>query len=526
MKFLQTSNVSAKRSNRVAGENKGICDEPINLKIFSNRVVDLTLVDLPGLTKVPVGDQPTDIEEQIKKLMIKYIENPNCIILAVTAANVDIATSEAIKFAKDVDPDGLRTLAVLTKLDLMDQGTDAIEVLDGNVLPVKLGIIGVINRSQKDINENKTIEEQLVKETAFFQEKYAACAERNGTAYLAKTLSKLLMNHIYNGLPDLKKRVNKMISDYESRLKTYGDAIIDKNYTLIRIITKFSRLFQETMNGTTRNEKAAGNTLLYTIIHEEFEKTLKKIKPHVEESVAITYLNENSAGPRPRLFDVPSFDIPFDHLVKQQIRKLKEPCLELIDLVCKEIKRNILHCGLALNNEWKRFPKLKNKIIGVMNALVNCRLQTTREKVEDLVDFQLAYINRNHPDFQKEKAIGPLVNYKRVELQGINYAVDVQDLTGCLLSETKGNKEKAKVLVNLVELYFSIVQNLILDAVPKAIVHTLVNYLSEKVDSELLTRVSLEGAEDLLTEADNIAEKRKQAVTMLNVYCCVISLRF
>lgn len=50
---------------------------------------------------------------------------------------------------------GRRTLAVITKLDLMDAGTDAMEVLCGRVIPVKLGIIGVVNRSQADINNKK-----------------------------------------------------------------------------------------------------------------------------------------------------------------------------------------------------------------------------------------------------------------------------------------------------------------------------------------------------------------------------------
>lgn len=72
--------------------------------------------------QVPIGDQPEDIENQIRNLIIKYISNPNSIILAVTAANTDMATSEAIKMAKEVDPDGRRTLAVVTKLDLMDAG--------------------------------------------------------------------------------------------------------------------------------------------------------------------------------------------------------------------------------------------------------------------------------------------------------------------------------------------------------------------------------------------------------------------
>lgn len=71
---------------------------------------------------MPIGDQPEDIENQIRNLIIKHIANPNSIILAVTAANTDMATSEAIKMAKEVDPDGRRTLAVVTKLDLMDAG--------------------------------------------------------------------------------------------------------------------------------------------------------------------------------------------------------------------------------------------------------------------------------------------------------------------------------------------------------------------------------------------------------------------
>lgn len=167
-------------------------------------VVNLTLVDLPGITKVPVGDQPEDIEAQIKELVLKYIENPNSIILAVTAANTDMATSEALKLAKDVDPDGRRTLAVVTKLDLMDAGTDAIDILCGRVIPVKLGIIGVMNRSQKDIMDQKHIDDQMKDEAAFLQRKYPTLATRNGTPYLAKTLNRLLMHHIRDCLPDLK----------------------------------------------------------------------------------------------------------------------------------------------------------------------------------------------------------------------------------------------------------------------------------------------------------------------------------
>jgi hypothetical protein len=101
------------------GRNAGISPQPINLRIFSPNVLTLTLVDLPGLTKVPVGDQPKDIEKQIRDMLHKYISKPACIILAVTGANTDLANSDGLKLARDVDPEGLRTIGVLTKVDLM-----------------------------------------------------------------------------------------------------------------------------------------------------------------------------------------------------------------------------------------------------------------------------------------------------------------------------------------------------------------------------------------------------------------------
>ena len=101
------------------GRNAGISPHPINLRIFSPNVLTLTLVDLPGLTKVPVGDQPKDIEKQIREMLFKYISKPACIILAVTPANTDLANSDGLKMAREVDPEGTRTIGVLTKVDLM-----------------------------------------------------------------------------------------------------------------------------------------------------------------------------------------------------------------------------------------------------------------------------------------------------------------------------------------------------------------------------------------------------------------------
>jgi dynamin 1-like protein len=115
------------------------------------------------------------------------------VILAISPANVDLANSDSLKLARNVDPQGRRTIGVLTKLDLMDAGTNALDILTGRVYPLKLGFIGVVNRSQQDINSNKMMSDQLESETEFFRNHagYRNIAHRCGTKFLAKTLNQV-----------------------------------------------------------------------------------------------------------------------------------------------------------------------------------------------------------------------------------------------------------------------------------------------------------------------------------------------
>jgi len=64
--------------------------------------------------QVPVGDQPEDIEAQVQEMILYFISNPNSVILAVSPANSDLATSDALKLAREVDPDGMTFCAQAT----------------------------------------------------------------------------------------------------------------------------------------------------------------------------------------------------------------------------------------------------------------------------------------------------------------------------------------------------------------------------------------------------------------------------
>jgi len=102
-------------------------------------VVNLTLVDLPGMVKVPSQGQPPDIVKKIDDIILEYISNENCLILAVTPANIDIVTSDALVMARSRDPMGKRTIGVLTKLDMMGKGNNAREVLLNKVVVLERG---------------------------------------------------------------------------------------------------------------------------------------------------------------------------------------------------------------------------------------------------------------------------------------------------------------------------------------------------------------------------------------------------
>ncbi|RXK41223.1 dynamin-A [Tremella mesenterica] len=388
---------------RVAGQNKGVSRLPINLKIYGPGVLNLTLVDLPGLTKVPVGDQPTDIERQIKSLVLDYISKPNAVILAVSPANVDLANSDALKLARSVDPRGLRTLGVLTKLDLMDAGTNALDVLTGRTYPLKLGFVGVVNRSQQDIMSDVPLEEAKKKEEEFFRSHavYRNIAHRCGTRYLAKTLNSVLMSHIREKLPDMKARLNTLMGQTQQELNAFGDATFlgeqHRGSLILKLMTEFSKDFVSSIDGTSleiSTKELCGGARVYFIFNEVFGHALQNIDPTLNLSLTdIRTAIRNSTGPRPSLF-VP--EVAFDLLVKPQIKLLEPPSLRCVELVYEELMKICHNCT---SPELQRFPRLLTQLVEVVSELLRERLGPTSEYVSSLIAIQAAYINTNHPDF-------------------------------------------------------------------------------------------------------------------------------
>ena len=131
--------------NLAVPTDEAVSNEPIDLRIYSPNVPDLTLIDLPGYVQISSMDQPETLKEKISALCDRYIREPN-IILAVCAADVDLANSPALRASRRVDPLGLRTIGVVTKMDLVEPEQGA-SILGGNRYPLHLGYVGVVTRS-------------------------------------------------------------------------------------------------------------------------------------------------------------------------------------------------------------------------------------------------------------------------------------------------------------------------------------------------------------------------------------------
>ncbi|KAK7208049.1 hypothetical protein BZA70DRAFT_272796 [Myxozyma melibiosi] len=130
--------------NLAIPDSEAVSSDPIRLNIYSPHIPDLTLIDLPGYIQLAAADQPESLKSKISALCDKYIAAPN-IILAISAADVDLANSTALRASRRVDPRGERTIGVITKMDLVDPKR-ALEILQNINYPLQMGYVGVISR--------------------------------------------------------------------------------------------------------------------------------------------------------------------------------------------------------------------------------------------------------------------------------------------------------------------------------------------------------------------------------------------
>ena len=505
-------------TDEVCAKDKNIVDKPIILNVYSQTCPDLTLVDLPGVTRVPVGDQPKNIEEITKNMAKRYVSDPLTIILCVIAANSDIATSDGLKLAKEIDTGGVRTIGVLTKLDIMDAGTDARKALMNEEIPLKLGYVGVKNRSKQDLVNKLPMSEMVKKEKEFFRSHpvYKNMPQGYlGTDILIQKLTKIYFKIIRDNLPRIIKAINDRMKQAEDELASLGNPMpIDdagKMSLLWTMLNEYCDIFRNVLKGKYDNKRLAflkdeGGykiKILYKKLLEEFTGDFKATAGYTDENInyALT-IHEGDSIP-----GFPSVDA-FTYLLKPQLERLKEPIEECFAEVYQYLD---FLSGKILERTFARFPQ----IINDMGDFINNFLVEVKDKckyiVDSVVDMEINYLFTNDYEY--------LNNFTTFIPKNQN--INVQNN----MNNNNNNYEQIdaknifiKEIRNRIEAYFKLIVRNLRDSIPKIIGNNLVKEIEDNMQIELYNQLYKSNEMvGLLSEPEHIAERRRDLTELIKV---------
>ncbi|KAL3613498.1 hypothetical protein CASFOL_031062 [Castilleja foliolosa] len=377
-------------TDRETGRSKQISTVPIYLSIYSPNVVNLTLIDLPGLTKVAVDGQSESIVMDIENMVRSYIEKPNCIILAVSPANQDLATSDAIKISREVDPKGERTFGVLTKIDLMDKGTDAVDILEGKAYKLQFPWIGVVNRSQADINKNVDMIAARRREREYFAQtpEYKHLVNRMGSEHLGKVMSKHLETVIKSRIPGLQSLINKTIIELESELSRLGKPIATdaggKLYMIMEICRIFDGIFKEHLDGVR-----PGGDKIYNVFDNQLPAALKRLQfdKHLAMENVRKLITE-ADGYQPHLI---APEQGYRRLIETAVITIKGPAEASVDAV-HGILKDLVHKSISETVELKQYPSLRVEVGNAAIESLDRMKEESKKATLQLVEMENSYL--------------------------------------------------------------------------------------------------------------------------------------
>ena len=530
---------------RVCGGDKVISGKPIHVKLHSTKIPSLTLVDLPGLTKIAVGDQPKNIDKLIEKLVRSFIQKENSIILAVSPGNMDIANSDSLKLAREVDPDGLRTLGVITKCDLMEENKESRKLLSGETLAMELGLVGVINRNNKMLSDGLPLEVALQAEDEFFEKRYPELADKMGTVQLGRQLCDVLTSHLKKCLPAVSAKISELQEKHRTVLQDLGMETADPRQCLLALVSKFAESINKSMEGQVTFSEAAdtpgsrtsalSNNIsagaeLFKTLNTDCIQRLSLIAADqglgdLKEEV------QNTGGIQPALY-VP--DSVFTRLIKKQLSLLRNPSMSAIEKCHTCIGKSFERLAETTLGE---YPRLMAEVVQICREHLVEQMKKTKDFTEDYLSNELSYINTNHPEFVERYEVaadmfrvGVTDSKKKDEPTESNMkymaSEDTSTAFGKLMSRYRQGESlaakvradnEAELVLKLIIHYFCISRGQLIDVLTKSVIRYMVHDVSKGIGALLLKNLytTEDNMAGLVMEAESTQRQRKSSSRML-----------
>lgn len=498
-----------KGQNFIAGIGLGISDKLISLDVSSPHVPDLTLIDLPGITRVAVGNQPADIGRQIKRLIRTYIQKQETINLVVVPSNVDIATTEALSMAQEVDPEGDRTIGILTKPDLVDRGTEdkVVDVVRNLVYHLKKGYMIVKCRGQQDIQERLSLTEALQNEQVFFKEHpHFSVLLEDGKATvpcLAERLTTELISHICKSLPLLENQIKESHQNASEELQKYGaDIPEDDSEKTIFLIEKLNAFNQDITTIVQGEENVGeGECRLFTRLRKEFLLWSKEIEKNFQRGYDALYKEVQTFERQYRGRELPGFVNykTFENIIRRQIKALEEPAIEMLHTVTE-----IVRAAFVSVSE-RNFSEFLNLHRTAKSKLEDIRLEQETEAEKSIrLHFQMEQIIYCQDQIYR----GALQKVRAEEAEEEEKAMKHRTIS-LSKSQDLQNSNMAEIFQHL-NAYRQEAHNRISSHIPLIIQYFILKMFAEQLQKGMLQLLQdKDSCSWLLKEKSDTSEKRK-----------------
>uniref|UniRef100_A0A0E0EV34 Dynamin-type G domain-containing protein n=1 Tax=Oryza meridionalis TaxID=40149 RepID=A0A0E0EV34_9ORYZ len=448
-------------------------------------------------------DRVTGKTKQISPVPIHLsIYSPN--------ANQDIATSDAIKLSKEVDPSGERTFGVLTKLDLMDKGTNALDVLEGRAYRLQYPWVGIVNRSQADINRKVDMIVAREKEREYFENSpdYAHLASRMGSVYLAKLLSQHLEAVIKARIPSITSLINKTIDELESELDTIGKEVAAdpgaQLYTILELCRAFDRVFKEHLDGGR-----SGGDKIYGVFDHKLPAAFRKLPFDRYLSVQnVKKVVSEADGYQPHLI---APEQGYRRLVEAGLAYFKGPAEATVDAV-HVVLRDLVRKSIGETEPLRRFPTLQAAIATAANEALERFREDGRSTALRLVDMEAYLTVEFFRKLPQDPDSGSKVGNNTNESNGSG--------SGSVTVDRYGDGHYRNIASNVSQ-YIKMVGDQLLHKIPKAVVHCQVREAKRSLLNHFYVHIGKKEASQfghLLDEDPAMLERRQQCWKRLELY--------
>ncbi len=281
---------------------------------------------------------------------------------------------------------------------------DAVACIRGEVVPLRLGYIGVVNRCQQDIAQRRSIREARASEAEFFRHHpaYAEVIDKCGTEALGWSVSRILADHIAELLPALSDKIATRRAEAQRELKSLGEGrpedVGRQSAMVLEKLHGYAAGFTKSVVGKSDDLSTSsleGGARIHFVLQDIFVKGLESLDPTramSEEDIRTAI--QNAAGTKGVLL-LP--DDSFEVLVKQAIRKMSDPCVKCARIVHDELGR--IARTLINTMDLQRYPRLAQSVEDATRDFLVEGLTPAESMINSLVECQLAHVNTAHPDF-------------------------------------------------------------------------------------------------------------------------------